>query len=195
LSSESILRLTAQTLTELGIPYMITGSLASAFYGEPRSTQDLDVVVNAKAAQLQALGARLRNEGLYCDSNAIREAVELRSLFNAIDPATGWKVDFILLKDQPFHRAAFDARGAVELSGTPIRLIRAEDIAVAKLEWAKLGGSERQLRDVVGILMVQGPAVDRARIERWVTALDLGSEWSRVLDLERAERVSRRSDG
>jgi len=91
---------------------MITGSLASAFYGEPRSTQDLDVVVNAKAAELQALGARLRDEGLYCDSNAI-------------DPATGWKVDFILLKDQPFHRAAFEARGDVELSGTPVRLIRA----------------------------------------------------------------------
>jgi hypothetical protein len=131
LSSESILRLTVQSLADLGIPYMITGSLASAFYGEPRSTQDLDVVVNAEAAQLQALGARLRDEGLYCDSNAIREAAELRGLFNAIDPATGWKVDFIVLKDQAFHRAAFDARDDVELSGMPVRLIRAEDIVVA----------------------------------------------------------------
>jgi hypothetical protein len=78
----------------------------------------------------------------------------------------------------------------VELSGTPVQLIRADDIVVAKLEWAKLGGSERQLRDVVGILMVQGPAVDRASIERWVAALGLGSEWSRVLDLERVERAS-----
>lgn len=190
MSSESILRLTVKSLTDLGIPYMITGSLASAFYGEPRSTQDLDVVVNAKATQLQALGARLRDRGLYRDPNAIREPAELNGLFNAIDPATGWKVDFILLKDQAFHRAAFDARRDVELSGVPVRLIEAEDVVVAKLEWARLGGSERQLRDVVGVLIVQGPAVDRARIERWVAALDLGAEWSKVLHLERAERES-----
>jgi hypothetical protein len=59
---------------------------------------------------------------------------------------------------------------------------------IAKLEWAKLGGSERQLRDVVGVLMVQGAALDRAYIERWVTELDLSDQWSQVLDLERAEK-------
>jgi hypothetical protein len=61
---------------------------------------------------------------------------------------------------------------------------------IAKLEWAKLGGSERQLRDVVGVLMVQGAALDRAYIERWVTELDLSDQWSQVLDLERAEKES-----
>ena len=110
LSAESILRLTVQTLVDLEIPYMVTGSLASAFHGEPRSTQDLDVVVTAREDHLQKLGERLRDAGLYCDSEAIREAAELTGLFNAIDPGTGWKVDFIILKDQAFSRAAFEAR-------------------------------------------------------------------------------------
>ena len=190
MSAESILRLTVQTLVDLEIPYMVTGSLASAFHGEPRSTQDLHVVVTAREDHLQKLGERLRDAGLYCDSEAIREAAELKGLFNAIDPGTGWKVDFIILKDQAFSRAAFEARTAVELSGVAVHLVGADDIVIAKLEWAKLGGSERQLRDVIGVLMVQGAALDRAYIERWVTELDLSDQWSQVLDLERAEKES-----
>ena len=190
MSAESILRLAAKTLADLGIPYMVTGSLASAFYGEPRSTQDMDVVVRAKGTDLQELGDRLRDAGLYCASEAILEATEFGGMFNAIDPMTGWKVDFILLKDGAFDRAAFEARRVEELSGVPLHLIRAEDVVVAKLEWAKLGGSERQLRDVVGILMVQGATLDRAKIERWVAELGLEDVWSRALDLEKAEKES-----
>ena len=151
MSAESILRLTAQTLTDLDIQYMVTGSLASAFHGEPRSTQDLDVVVSAGAAKLQELARRLRDAGLYCDAGAVREAVEQQGMFNAIDPTTGWKIDFIVLKNQAFNRAAFDARSSVEISGVPLHVIGPEDIVIAKLEWAKLGGSDRQLRDVLGV--------------------------------------------
>jgi hypothetical protein len=190
LSAEAILRLTAETLTDLDIPYMVTGSLASAFHGEPRSTQDLDVVVNAGAAKLQKLATRLRDAGLYCDAGAVREAVEHQGMFNAIDPATGWKIDFIVLKNQAFNRAAFDARSSVEISGVPLHVIGPEDIVIAKLEWAKLGGSDRQLRDVLGVLMVQAGSLNREHIERWVTVLGLEGEWSRVRDLEREERES-----
>jgi hypothetical protein len=188
LSAESILRLTAQTLADLNIPYMVTGSLASAFYGEPRSTQDLDIVLRAEEAELQELGEKLRDAGLYCAAEAISEAAELSGMFNALDPTTGWKVDFIVLKDRAFNRAAFEARSVEELSGVPLHLIRAEDIVIAKLEWARLGGSERQLRDVVGVLMVQGAGLDRRHIERWVHELGVEDEWSHVLDLERAEK-------
>jgi hypothetical protein len=190
LSVESILKLVVESLDKLSIPYMVTGSLASAFYGEPRSTQDVDIVVRAPEPPLQRLGERLRAAGLYCDAGAITEAVELKGLFNAIDPATGWKVDFIVLKDRAFGRAAFEGRTLAELGGVPLHLIRAEDVVVSKLEWAQLGGSERQLRDVVGVLMVQGPLLDRDYIERWVTGLGLSNEWARVLELERQESES-----
>lgn len=184
LNAESILRLAAESLHSLGIPYMVTGSLASALYGEPRSTQDLDIVVHAAEPALQRLGERLRSEGLYCDEGAIAEAVSLRGMFNAIDPTTGWKIDFIVLKDTPFGRAAFEGRGTVVLSGVPLQVARAGDIVVAKLEWARLSSSERQIRDVVGVLLVQGRDLDRDYIEGWVDDLGLGEEWSRVLKLE-----------
>lgn len=132
LNAESILRLAAESLDSLGIPHMVTGSLASAFYGEPRSTQDLDIVVNAAEPALQRLGERLRSEGLYCDEGAIAEAVSLRGMFNAIDPTTGWKIDFIVLKDTPFGRVAFEGRSTAVLSGVPLQVTRAEDIVVAK---------------------------------------------------------------
>ena len=118
-------------------------------------------MVRAPEPALQRLGERFRVAGLYCDAGAISEAVELRGLFKAVDPATGWKVDFIVLKDRAFGRAAFEGRTLTALGGVPLHLIRSEDVVVSKLEWAQLGGSERQLRNVVGVLMVQGSLLDR----------------------------------
>lgn len=188
LSAESTLRLAVETLNELGIRYMITGSLASAFYGEPRSTQDLDIVVPADQTRLQRLAERLRDAGLYCDEGAVAEAVSLKGMFNAVDPTSGWKIDFIVLKETAFGQAAFKGRTLSELSGVTLHLIRAEDIVVAKLEWAKLGGSERQIRDVVGVLMVQGPDLDREYIEGWAKRLGLREEWDQALALEHKNR-------
>lgn len=188
LSAESTLRLAVETLNELGIPYMVTGSLASAFYGEPRSTQDVDIVVPADEARLQHLAERLRDAGLYCDEGAVSEAVSLKGMFNAVDPTSGWKIDFIVLKETAFGQAAFEGRAISELGGVLLHLIRAEDVVVAKLEWAKLGGSEQQIRDVVGVLMVQGPDLDRGYIEGWVDRLDLRHEWDHAMALERQNK-------
>ncbi len=183
-----ILRLLVESMEELGIGYMLTGSLASSFHGDPRATQDIDLVIDGERRALDALGARLRESGFYADAEAIKHASEVRGVFNAIDPSSGWKVDFILLKDRPFSRSEFDGRVSVEVAGLSLSLVRPDDMVVAKLEWAKLGESDRQLRDVLGILMVQGPALDRVRIERWVEELALEPQWARVLDMERAEK-------
>ena len=146
--------------------------------------------VSTEPGQLQDLGERLRDAGLYCDPAAIAEAVSVAGMFNAIDPTTGWKIDFIVLKPTDFHRTAFEGRSHAVLGGVRLPLIRAEDIVVAKLYWAKLGGSERQLRDVLGVLMVQGATLDRTEVERWVGELDLRSQWKQVLEWERATEES-----
>ena len=185
-----ILRLLVESMEELGIGYMLTGSLASSFHGDPRATQDIDLVIDGERRALDALGARLRESGFYADAEAIKHASEVRGVFNAIDQSSGWKVDFILLKDRPFSRSEFDGRVSVEVAGLSLSLVRPDDMVVAKLEWAKLGESDRQLRDVLGILMVQGPALDRVRIERWVEELALEPQWARVLEMERAEKES-----
>ena len=185
-----ILRLLVESMEELGIGYMLTGSLASSFHGDPRATQDIDLVIDGERRALDALGARLRESGFYADAEAIKHASEVRGVFNAIDQSSGWKVDFILLKDRPFSRSEFDGRVSAEVAGLSLSLVRPDDMVVAKLEWAKLGESDRQLRDVLGILMVQGPALDRVRIERWVEELALEPQWARVLEMERAEKES-----
>jgi hypothetical protein len=99
-------------------------------------------------------------------------------MFNAIDPGSGWKVDFIVRKDRDFSREEFDARRQIEFMGVSLGLATAEDVVIAKLEWARLGDSERQLRDVAEIVSIQGDALDHERIDAWVGKLDVGEQWA-----------------
>ncbi len=183
---EQLLGLVVGSLDEIGIPYMLTGSLASSFHGAPRATQDVDLVVEAEAPALIRLAGKLEAEGLYVSETAIHEAVVSRGLFNAIDPASGWKIDFILRRERDFSRQEFDARQTITFIGLDLAIARAEDMVVAKLEWAKLSDSDRQIRDVVEILRVQGSALDIDSIERWVGELDLGEQWAVARDRARS---------
>ncbi len=99
-------------------------------------------------------------------------------MFNVIDHASGWKVDFIIRKNRAFSREELDRRVAIAILGVPVFVASPEDTIIAKLEWSKASaGSERQRRDVAGILAVSGSTLDFAHIERWVGALGLGEEW------------------
>ncbi len=174
---------------------MLTGSLAGSYHGAPRATQDIDIVVEASLADLLAVAASLRVAGLYVSDDAVREARSAGGMFNAIDPKTGWKVDFIIRKERPFSRAEFEARQAIELLGLELSIASAEDLIVAKLEWARLGDSGRQLRDVAEIVAIQGPALDHDRIERWVMELELGAEWELARKLAETLGVSGKGRG
>jgi hypothetical protein len=190
MSLDALLRLVVTRLEALGIPYMLTGSLASSYHGVPRSTRDIDVVVDADRGQLLRLGAALREAGLYVSDEAIAEALEARGQFNAIDAESGSKIGIILVKDRPFSREEFAQRDSAELDGLRMSIVRAEDIIVAKLEWARSGESERQLRDVAGILAVRGVGLDRVRLTHWVADLGLEEQWRAALEVERRERES-----
>ena len=89
----------------------------------------------------------------------------------------GWKVDLILREERPFIRSEFERREAAEISGVEVHVATAEDTIIAKLEWAQAGESERQLRDVVGILELSGEGLDRSYIERWIDELGLRALW------------------
>lgn len=177
MSFQALLGALISALEAEGIPFMLTGSLASSYHGAPRATQDIDFVVDASVAQFLAFSDALRNLGLYVSDDAIREAVALRGSFNVVDPESGWKADFIIRKNRPFSRSEFADRLATDFAGIRVSVARAEDVIVAKLEWSRLGGSERQLRDVAGILAAQETLLDYARIERWVRELGLDLEW------------------
>lgn len=166
-------------LDAAGIPFMVAGSFASTAHGAPRATQDLDLVIDPRGIEaLEALVRGMSSEEYYADLEAAREAFRRRSMFNVIELASGWKIDLIVRKDRPFSREEFSRRQAIELFGVRIHVASPEDTVIAKLEWSqRSGGSERQRRDVRGILRTIGDALDRAYIEDWVSRLRLEDEW------------------
>ena len=165
-------------LERSGIPYMVTGSLASSFHGEPRSTRDADIVIDPSPASIQPLVDGLTAAGFYVDAAVAREAVAARSQFNAIGPDAA-KIDFIIRRDRPFSVQEFRRRQEADLLGTPGFVASAEDVILAKLEWAKATGSERQLDDVAGILAV-ADELDLPYIQRWAVALDVADAWRAI---------------
>ena len=166
-------------LDRTGIPYMVTGSLASTYHGEPRATRDIDVVIDPGPEALERLVDGLEADGFYVDREAARVALRDRTQFNAIGEEAA-KLDFIIRKDRPFSVEEFRRRRRVELLGTSGFIASAEDLIVAKLEWAAATGSERQLRDVAGMLAVAGNTIDEAYLNRWITALGLTETWADV---------------
>jgi len=170
-------------LDDAGIPYMVVGSLASSFHGEPRQTRDIDVVIDPGADALRHLLTRLPPDELYADAAAAAEALERRTSFNVIEIATGWKVDLIVRRDRPFSREELGRRISVRLLDTDAQIATAEDTIIAKLEWATEGQSERQLRDVAAILETQSDTLDDTYLERWIRALDLADAWDRARHL------------
>jgi hypothetical protein len=169
---------TIRTLEAARIPYMLTGSLASTFHGEPRATRDIDIVIDPTPKSLDRLVDGLRADGVYVDLEAARVALNERGQFNAI--AADAKVDFIIRKDRPFSIAEFERRQRVQLPGTVADVVTVEDLIVAKLLWAVETDSERQLRDVSGMIAVAGDALDRTHVTTWAERLGVGEAWRRL---------------
>lgn len=176
---EGLLHRVRDLLEQAAVPFMIAGSFASTAHGLPRTTQDLDIVIDPTPQTLEAALSAMAPEKYYVDADAARDALARRTMFNVIDQATGWKVDFIIRKNRPFSREEFARRIAMPLLGVAVFVASPEDTIVAKLEWsAQSGGSPRQRRDIAGIVATVGEALDRAYIERWVRDLGLEAEWN-----------------
>lgn len=185
MSAGELLSRLVSALDRAGIPHMVAGSFASTFHGVPRTTQDIDLVVDPTRRGLDSFLAELPETEYYVDSDTARDALERRTQFNVIDKTTGWKVDLIIRKQRPFSEEEFSRRIPAELMGARVFVATAEDTVVAKLEWAALsGGSERQIGDVRGILQVRGDALDRQYVLRWADSLGLGDLWRQVAELQ-----------
>ncbi len=173
---EALQRIAAE-LDRAEIDYMLTGSFASVFYGSPRSTQDIDLVIAANSAQLQAFVETLPRSEYYVEMDAALEALQRESLFNIIDLKTSWKIDMIIRKSRAFSREEFGRRQLANVEGVSLHVASAEDIILAKLEWAKLGESQRQIEDAAGILKIRGDSLDASYLEKWVDDLGLTPQW------------------
>jgi len=178
MSIPEVFRRITTALDRAGIGYMLTGSFASAHYGAPRSTQDIDLVIEATASQLRTLVHSLPESEYYADLDAALEALRRDSLFNVIDLTTGWKIDLIFRKARPFSKEEFGRRHLVNFQGIRLFVASAEDMIVAKLEWARLAQSQRQIEDVASVLKLQSEALDRSYLEKWISELGLKEQWS-----------------
>ncbi len=179
---DALLRVLAQSLSASGTPYMITGSVAAAYHGAARATMDVDAVIDPTPAQLAVLVQRLEEAGLYVSAEAAREALSDRTMFNVIDPETGWKADLIVRRHRPFSDEEFARQLPTELLGQRVAVASLEDVILSKLEWATLGGSARQLEDVRRLLAIGGHTLDLAYIERWIEPLGVRRAWHSVRD-------------
>jgi hypothetical protein len=163
-------------LRELAVAYRVTGSVASAFRGTPRSTLDIDLVAALRPAHAVRLADRLAAE-YYLDGDAAEAAVRAGRMFNLVHLATAIKVDIYPQRAGDYDRGAMlrATEEVVELAGGVLRLpvSSAEDLILAKLQWFDSGGrvSERQWTDVIGILRVQGSGLDDGYLDRWAPTL------------------------
>ncbi|MBI5169903.1 MAG: hypothetical protein HZA61_10475 [Candidatus Eisenbacteria bacterium] len=178
--TEAIVFLTSLTdeFDRLGIAHCLGGSWASTLHGHPRQTLDVDLIVELDGAQIPMLTRTLTGRGWYVSETAMREAVEHRSSFNVIAPESGMKADCFVLGTSAFDRQEFEGRTkriVDSASGLELPVKSPEDTVLRKLLWYRdTGGtSDRQWSDVLGVLAVRGPSLDRGYLERWADQLGI----------------------
>jgi hypothetical protein len=187
-SLDGLLRGVVEVLHECRIPFMITGSIASAYYAVPRATQDADLVVDPGPDQLKLLVERLQRRGFYFSESAAQEALLVRGQFNAIDASNGWKADLIIRKDRPFSLQEFSRRRSATVLGVEVSLATHEDLILAKLEWAAMGDSSLQERDVLQLLEAGWETLDMEYIAEWARELGVDAAWERAIERVKASR-------
>ncbi len=179
-SQNDFLARLAVLLEEAGIPYMVSGSLGSSLHGQPRATNDADIVIDPNREQLQKFVASL-GEACYVSRDAVMQAMETRSMFNVIDTEAGWKADIILRKQRPFSRQEFSRRRQANLMGLTLWVVSPEDSILSKLEWSKGRRSEIQYNDALSVLRVQRQTLDFDYLKTWARELNVQDELERLL--------------
>jgi hypothetical protein len=175
----------ARRLEDLGVSYLVGGSLASSLYGIPRSTQDADLVADLRPEHVLPLVAAL-SPTFYADSERAADAVRRRSSFNVIHLATMTKVDIFVMTDEPLDLEEMARRQILPVgdAGTPIPVASAEDTVLQKLVWFRKGGgvSERQWTDVLGVLKVRRGRIDLDYLRLWASRLGLDETLAQALE-------------
>lgn len=159
-------------LKEARIPYMISGSLGSSFHGEPRASNDIDLVIYSKEKQLSIFVKSLGND-YYVNQEAVNIAMLKHTMFNIIDYKTGWKADIIIRKSRPFSVEEFNRRIEGIIVGVQVFVVSPEDSILSKLEWAKESESELQIHDAQGIAVVQWDNLDKEYLYKWSQELNI----------------------
>lgn len=177
--------LVTQTLERLDIPYAVGGSLASSLHGVMRSTLDVDIVADMKPEHIQPLVEALSKE-FYADDEMMRDAIERQSSFNLIHYETAFKVDVFIRKSRLFDQMQLNRRKLSVITSNPeasVYVTSPEDTILAKLEWYRMGGevSDRQWRDIIGVLKTRAGELDLEYLSKWAPELHVSDLLERAL--------------
>jgi hypothetical protein len=183
MSETDLVLLYTRRLEQAGFTYIITGSVAGVFYGEPRVTHDVDLVLALKQSDTARIAELFPLEEFYCPPEEIIVQEVLRAQrghFNLIHHASGFKADVFLANRDPFHQWALSERRTVEVDGEPVHVAPIEYVIVRKLEFYREGGSEKHLRDIEGMLRVSGELIREDVLQRWMISRELEETWRSV---------------
>lgn len=178
-------------LEDLGIRHLVGGSLASSIHGEPRSTNDIDILADFREEHVSPFIEAVEAD-YHVSTSAIREAIRVEGSFNAIHTSGAMKVDVFIAGSDRFNEERLARRERLQVGEEPASRVfmdTAEHSVLRKLEWYRRGGetSDRQWRDVVSILRIQDARLDRARLDTWADRLGV----SDLLERASAEARSR----
>lgn len=173
----SVTILVTSVFEKLKIPYLIGGSMASTIYGMVRTTQDVDIIAEMQLQHVEPFIASLQSD-FYLDEELIADSIQHKSSFNIIHRKTMFKVDIFIPHETPFqHSQLIRAEKQIMTSNpkTSAYFASPEDTIIAKLEWFRMGGevSERQWRDIVGILKVRAGVLDLGYLRKWASELNV----------------------
>ena len=162
-----VLKIVSERLETAHIPFMLTGSFAMAYYGQPRMTRDLDLVVYLGEEDVHGIVATFSPD-FYINPDDVRAAILTQRLFNLMHSATGIKVDLIVRKSAEYRKVEFARRQPVAIGGVKTWIVSREDLILSKLVWAEDTKSELQRRDVKNLL---DETVDREYLSLWADRL------------------------
>jgi hypothetical protein len=170
-------------LNELGCRYMVSGSVAAIYYGEPRMTNDVDIIVFLGQEDTARLSNAFPSEGFYCPPREVIEAERLRDQrghFNLIHHESGFKADIYLTGRDPLHAWGLSNTQRVEIDGDCICFAPAEYVIVRKLQFFREGGSQKHLRDIHRMVTALGEEWPRADLNEFIREFHLEAEWNQV---------------
>jgi hypothetical protein len=167
-----ILKLVTGRLEVNNIPYMVSGSVAMNFYGQPRMTRDIDIVVELSSPIIVQNFSQMFADIFYVDNEMIESAIKTKGMFNIIHNERFVKVDFIVKKNLPYRNTEFERKRKIAVEDFSIYTVSPEDLILSKLYWAKETESEMQVRDVVNIIKSL-PSLDRNYLFSWAKQLGI----------------------
>jgi hypothetical protein len=184
MTEQELLQDCLRRLSNSGIEYMLVGSMAGNYWGIPRSTHDIDFVIEYEADEVDQI-VSLFDKDFFIQRSSVESALKPPYQFNALDNRSALKVDFFRLAGDAYELERFKRRRKVKILAVEASIAAPEDIVLHKLRWYRISPSDRQLTDAAGIVSVSGEAMDDDYLDHWANEIQVTELLIRVREMAR----------